>query len=101
MKLAWATRSLVAPAVRPRAGAWIETKKLRIQLAAGSFAPARGRGLKLLSWGQSLGATSVRPRAGAWIETLSRTGRPSSMSFAPARGRGLKQDARRRSAKDI
>ena len=61
---------VLAAAVAPHAGAWIETcmasKKATVCF---SSHPTRVRGLKLMVYGSSCLAGGVAPHAGAWIET--------------------------------
>ena len=55
--------------VAPRAGAWIETKKLRKRLDEFSVAPRAGAWIETSSGISLKGSRTVAPRAGAWIET--------------------------------
>ena len=57
--------------VAPRAGAWIETKRLEEQVASCYMShPVRVRGLKHVFTLNSEGIKLVAPRAGARIETM-------------------------------
>jgi len=56
------------PVRRPRAGAWIETRRLTACKQPSQVAPARGRGLKHYFISPKVKKRG-RPRAGAWIET--------------------------------
>ncbi len=98
--------------VAPRAGAWIETRRLvgrgpvpgsppargrglkpTAMLTVPSYVPsppARGRGLKRVGKLDDAPARGVAPRAGAWIETLLARRAAARTSSPPARGRGLK-----------
>ena len=55
--------------VAPHAGAWIETRLLRILQASTSSHPMRVRGLKLFCPYLDVPYCRVAPHAGAWIET--------------------------------
>ena len=56
--------------VAPRAGAWIETRRLGLRIRGLLRSPpARGRGLKLTMDHIGIHDPCVAPRAGAWIET--------------------------------
>ncbi len=65
---------LVKRAVAPRAGAWIETSNREHQTRYPLSLPVRERGLKPRYHSHLVEANVVAPRAGAWIETYSPSG---------------------------
>ena len=76
--------------VAPRAGAWIETRGMRIMLCASESLPARERGSKRVTLARLTIAGIVAPRAGAWIETVRIVSSAKHGRSLPARERGSK-----------
>ena len=75
---------------RPRAGAWIETSCLRLDVAANHVAPARGRGLKHGDLLKRCRRSCVAPARGRGLKHGDGRSSGGEQSVAPARGRGLK-----------
>ena len=59
-----------AGSVAPRAGAWIETRDVRIAKITEAVAPRAGAWIETFIRCSPPIAARVAPRAGAWIETL-------------------------------
>ena len=74
---------------RSREGAWIEMIRRRQAPKGVVVAPARERGLKLMSPIVAI-TNNRRSREGAWIEIINDGVRINSIQVAPARERGLK-----------
>ena len=80
--------------VAPRAGAWIETRRLRGSFAESVVAPRAGAWIETQRLSLQDHAQGVAPRAGAWIETATRA-RPCAFSKSrPVRARGSKHRPR-------
>ena len=81
-------------AVAPRAGAWIETDRIRPWTIRGIVAPRAGAWIETGCYRHPARRADVAPRAGAWIETC----RLAAMTAIPGRSlpvreRGSKLDA--------
>ena len=78
--------------VAPRAGAWIETARVRTVNPTPTVAPRAGAWIETLLRAAPGGSGAVAPRAGAWIETLRCRLLLGLMATSPpVRGRGLKR----------
>ena len=75
---------------RSRKGAWIEIPGAVVLGFTATVAPARERGLKLVSNPQRQSGHQCRSRKGAWIEIHGDEFIEYALNVAPARERGLK-----------
>ena len=72
--------------VAPRAGAWIETRRLPRRLAPNPVAPRAGAWIETYLAAMTGWTNVVAPRAGAWIETQMNGQTRNSVFSRPPRG---------------
>ena len=84
------TARLIAHAVAPFAGAWIETAAIRPAWRTTSVAPFAGAWIETTATPRGARRSAVAPFAGAWIETTRGGRRCCGRRSPPSRGRGSK-----------